>query len=84
MSVLLAIGTRKGLWLATSADGRVSWELSGPHHPMTEVYAVGIDTRRIDRYGVVADNEIRNVAGRAVAGTCRWSVGSDAAQVIES
>lgn len=44
--VLLAIGTRKGLWLATSTDGRASWELSGPHHPLTEVYAVGIDTRR--------------------------------------
>ena len=45
-TVLLAIGTRKGLFLATSRDGRSSWELSGPHHRMTEVYAVGIDTRR--------------------------------------
>jgi hypothetical protein len=44
-TVLLAIGTRKGLWLATSKDGRKTWELSGPHHPMTEVYAVAIDTR---------------------------------------
>lgn len=43
---LLAIGTRKGLWLATSADDRASWEVSGPHHPMTDVYAVAIDTRR--------------------------------------
>ncbi|MEU5690312.1 exo-alpha-sialidase [Actinosynnema sp. NPDC020468] len=42
---LLAIGTRKGLWLATSPDRRV-WELSGPHHPMTEVCAVAVDTRR--------------------------------------
>jgi hypothetical protein len=45
-TVLLAIGTRKGLFLATSRDGRASWEMSGPHHPMTGVYAVGIDTRR--------------------------------------
>jgi photosystem II stability/assembly factor-like uncharacterized protein len=43
--VLLAIGTRKGLWLATSWDGRAKWEVTGPHHPMTDVYAVGIDTR---------------------------------------
>jgi photosystem II stability/assembly factor-like uncharacterized protein len=42
---LLAIGTRKGLWLATSAD-RTSWSLSGPHHAMTEVYAIAIDSRR--------------------------------------
>ncbi|MQA10613.1 MAG: exo-alpha-sialidase [Pseudonocardiaceae bacterium] len=44
--VLLAIGTRKGLWLATSTNGRASWQLSGPHHPMTAVYALAIDTRR--------------------------------------
>jgi photosystem II stability/assembly factor-like uncharacterized protein len=44
--VLLAIGTRKGLFLATSRDGRSTWEVTGPHHKMTGVYAVGIDTRR--------------------------------------
>ncbi|SHG61897.1 WD40/YVTN/BNR-like repeat-containing protein [Streptoalloteichus hindustanus] len=43
---LLAIGTRKGLWVATSADGRASWRLSGPHQPVDSVYAVAIDTRR--------------------------------------
>ncbi|XVV05067.1 WD40/YVTN/BNR-like repeat-containing protein [Actinosynnema sp. CA-248983] len=42
---LLAIGTRKGLWLATSPDRR-SWEVRGPQLPMTEVYAVAIDPRR--------------------------------------
>ncbi|TWP52563.1 exo-alpha-sialidase [Lentzea tibetensis] len=42
--VLLAIGTRKGLWVATS-DDRSTWQLDGPHHAMTGVYAVGIDTR---------------------------------------
>jgi hypothetical protein len=45
MAVVLAIGTRKGMWLATSTD-RVTWEITGPHHPMTEVYALGFDTRR--------------------------------------
>src|SRR5262249_19261313 len=45
-TVLRAIGPRKGLFLATSRDGRASWELTGPHHKMTGVYAVGIDTRR--------------------------------------
>ncbi|HEY2043149.1 MAG TPA: hypothetical protein VGH11_10775 [Jatrophihabitans sp.] len=41
---LLAIGTRKGLWLATSPD-RSSWSLTGPHFLMREVPSVGIDTR---------------------------------------
>ncbi|HEV7973487.1 exo-alpha-sialidase [Amycolatopsis sp.] len=44
MDVLLAIGTRKGLWLARSRDGRRSWELSEPQFPMTDVHAVAIDT----------------------------------------
>jgi len=43
---LLAIGTGKGLFLARSEDDRQTWEINGPHFPMTGVYAVGIDTRR--------------------------------------
>ncbi len=43
---LVAIGTRKGMFLATSTDDRVTWEVTGPHHAMTEVYAVAVDTRR--------------------------------------
>jgi len=46
MSVLLAIGTGKGLFLARSEDDRKTWEVSGPHFPMTGVYGVGIDSRR--------------------------------------
>ena len=46
MTTLLAIGTGKGLFLATSTDGRRSWELGGPHFPMTGVYAVAVDSRR--------------------------------------
>src|SRR4051812_17045375 len=45
MSTLLAIGTRKGLWLARSADRR-SWDLDGPYLLMQEVAAVAIDRRR--------------------------------------
>jgi hypothetical protein len=45
MTVLLAIGTTKGLFLATSGDERKSWEVSGPHHAMTGVYSVAIDKR---------------------------------------
>jgi photosystem II stability/assembly factor-like uncharacterized protein len=45
MTAVLAIGTRKGLWLATSEDDRRTWDVAGPHHPMTDVYAVGFDTR---------------------------------------
>lgn len=41
---LLAIGTRKGLWLATSPD-RKEWSISQPHFLMNEVPSVAIDTR---------------------------------------
>jgi photosystem II stability/assembly factor-like uncharacterized protein len=43
---LLAIGTRKGLFLARSRDDRATWELDGPHFPSNDVYSVAIDTRR--------------------------------------
>jgi hypothetical protein len=46
MTVVIAIGTEKGLFLARSEDDRKTWEMSGPHFPMTGVYAVAIDTRR--------------------------------------
>ncbi|HEV2798116.1 MAG TPA: exo-alpha-sialidase, partial [Nocardioides sp.] len=42
---LLMVGTRKGLWLGTSDEARTSWEWTGPHFPMEEVYSVMIDTR---------------------------------------
>lgn len=45
MTVLLAIGTRKGLWLARSEDRR-SWSLDGPHLVGQEVAAVTVDVRR--------------------------------------
>ncbi|MCC3278637.1 exo-alpha-sialidase [Arthrobacter sp. zg-Y40] len=43
-STVLAIGTRKGLWLATSSD-RVTWELRGPEFAMTEVPSLAFDAR---------------------------------------
>jgi hypothetical protein len=45
MPTVLAIGTKKGLWLARSEDRR-SWTLDGPHLLMQEVAAVALDTRR--------------------------------------
>lgn len=45
MTYLLAIGTGKGLFLATSRDRR-AWEVSTPMFAVNSVYAVGIDTRR--------------------------------------
>ncbi len=45
-SLLLAIGTRKGLWFARSDDDRRTWSLEGPHFLMREVPAIAIDTRR--------------------------------------
>jgi len=44
-SYLLAIGTRKGLFLATSQD-RKAWSIERAPLASDEVYAVGIDTRR--------------------------------------
>ncbi len=44
MTVVLMIGTRKGLWLATSED-RHSWTLSEPILLMHEVPSVAVDTR---------------------------------------
>jgi photosystem II stability/assembly factor-like uncharacterized protein len=41
MTAVLMIGTGKGLFLARSRDRR-HWEVSGPLHPMTAVYAVGV------------------------------------------
>lgn len=43
-NVVLAIGTKKGLFLARTAD-RSAWDVTGPHLPMQEVYAIGIDAR---------------------------------------
>ncbi|MDQ1724117.1 MAG: hypothetical protein QOG52_1145, partial [Frankiaceae bacterium] len=45
MTFVLAIGTRKGLWLARSDDRR-SWSVEGPHFLMREVASVAFDTRR--------------------------------------
>lgn len=44
MTYLLAIGTRKGLWLARSEDRR-GWALDGPHFLMQDVRSCAIDTR---------------------------------------
>jgi hypothetical protein len=44
MTVLLMIGTRKGLWLARS-DDRQRWEIGDPHFFMQEIPACAIDTR---------------------------------------
>ena len=43
-TTVLAIGTKKGLWLATSTD-RVNWSLSAPHFLMNEIPSIGIDQR---------------------------------------
>jgi hypothetical protein len=43
---LLAIGTRKGLWLARSEDDRRTWTVDGPHLLAQEIAAVSVDIRR--------------------------------------
>ena len=43
-TVVVAIGTKKGLWLATSQD-RATWTLSRPHFLMHEIPSIGIDGR---------------------------------------
>jgi photosystem II stability/assembly factor-like uncharacterized protein len=46
MTDLLAIGTRKGVWLARSEDDRRTWTVDGPHLLAQEVAAVSVDVRR--------------------------------------
>jgi photosystem II stability/assembly factor-like uncharacterized protein len=46
VQTVLAIGTRKGLWLARSDESRTDWKVEGPQFLMREVPAVAIDTRR--------------------------------------
>ena len=43
-STLLAIGTKKGLWLAWSTD-RKTWTVSEPHFLMEEIPSVAVDVR---------------------------------------
>jgi photosystem II stability/assembly factor-like uncharacterized protein len=45
MTVVLAIGTQKGLFLATSDEGRRSWQVGPAQFPGTAIYAVGVDGR---------------------------------------
>ena len=45
MSTVLMVGTRKGLWVGTSDDGREDWSFTGPHHDMEDVYSCLVDTR---------------------------------------
>jgi photosystem II stability/assembly factor-like uncharacterized protein len=45
-TTVLMIGTRKGLWIATSEDDRRTWTLDGPDELRSEVHAVALDTRR--------------------------------------
>jgi len=42
---VLMIGTRKGLFIARSDDGRRTWTLDGPDELMSDVHAVAVDTR---------------------------------------
>lgn len=42
---LLLIGTRKGLFVARSADGRRSWQIDDIRQSTNAVYTVGIDAR---------------------------------------
>ena len=44
-STLVLIGTRKGMWTATSDAERRDWRLDGPHFSMEEVYSCMIDKR---------------------------------------
>ena len=43
---VLMIGTRKGMWIATSDEGRTTWEVRGPDELRSEVHAVALDTAR--------------------------------------
>jgi photosystem II stability/assembly factor-like uncharacterized protein len=42
---IVMVGTRKGLWIGRSDEGREEWEFTGPHFDMEEVYSCLVDTR---------------------------------------
>ena len=44
-ATLLLAGTRKGLWIGRSDARRTTWDWTGPHFDMMEVYSCMIDTR---------------------------------------
>jgi photosystem II stability/assembly factor-like uncharacterized protein len=44
-AVLLAIGTRKGLFVARTGNGQRRWHLDGPFLTMNAVQSIGVDTR---------------------------------------
>ena len=44
MTTTLLIGTKKGLWIATSED-RQTWDVQGPEFPMQAVSACAVDVR---------------------------------------
>ena len=62
VETVVAIGTRKGLWLARSTD-RDAWVVEGPHFLMSEVAAVAFDVRR--------------ATPRILAGVMSWHWGPD-------
>jgi photosystem II stability/assembly factor-like uncharacterized protein len=51
MGVLLPVGTRKGLFLLRSDDGRTNWEVEGPLLPGWAVYHAIVDPRDGVLYG---------------------------------
>ncbi len=44
-TTIVLAGTRKGLWVGRSDDERRSWEWTGPHFAMDEVYSCLVDLR---------------------------------------
>ena len=42
---IVMVGTRKGLWIGRSDEGREEWEFDGPHFDMEEVYSCLVDKR---------------------------------------
>ncbi|MFQ6028503.1 MAG: WD40/YVTN/BNR-like repeat-containing protein [Dehalococcoidia bacterium] len=43
--VLLLVGTRKGSFILSGSQTRKSWDLSGPHHPGSDVFHLTYDSR---------------------------------------
>ncbi|MEV4343351.1 exo-alpha-sialidase [Actinoplanes sp. NPDC049596] len=53
MTTLLAIGTQKGLFLATSDDDRRTWQVGPAQFSGTAIYTVGVDTNGSRLYAAV-------------------------------
>ena len=72
MSVLVLAGTRKGLFLLTSDEGRRSWSLDGPLLTGWEVMHATLDPRSGTMYAATNNFVYGGTVHRSTDGGASW------------